>query len=353
MNKFYQSQQWSAALIALLLTGAMNIMMLTMLERIIPASRNTKWIENSANATYVALSWIEQSLMGLNINNPGHWKTGTANSNTWITDDAGKTIWTGSIKETANMIPLPGKWNKIAPGKPVQIFLTRDFISNTNNLQDVKLDLRIPQLGSTGSLAGSTSDTQFIQSFTGTIVNLAISNANKTLVPNYKCTGSETWICNGVRVSYINSSTGVALGDIQAQVLENSKLIGNAKIQDLIYAASSPGVNGRLSCQNGCMLKLFIVNKIISQTGNKLPYLEYRIRKNDTASEARPECMTRYSPNNYLNNCVSGMSFSWNGIPLQYAQIEWIGRIWPFEQRFTREIQQITTGDAFDFTVIQ
>lgn len=121
---------------------------------------------------------------------------------------------TGSIQETASMIPMPGKgdsdfdknWNKIAPGKPVQIFVTKDFLDRTTNLSDVKLDLRIPQLGSTGSTAGETADTTFTTAFSGTIVNLTLTNSIKSLVPNYKCSGAEPGICNGARAEIINSN---------------------------------------------------------------------------------------------------------------------------------------------------
>ena len=59
------------------------------------------------------------------------------------------------------MIPLPGKgnsdfdknWNKISPGKPIQILLTSGFLGSTSNLSNVKLDLRVPKLGSTDGTA--------------------------------------------------------------------------------------------------------------------------------------------------------------------------------------------------------
>lgn len=357
MNKICQSKRWSAALIALLLTGAMSIMMLTMLERIIPASRNTKGMENSANATFVALSWIEQSLMGININNPGKIKGWAQNVSINILNGT-KTVWTGSIKETAWMIPMPGKgnsdfdknWNKISPGKPIQIMLTPWFLISTANLNTVKLDLRVPQLWSTWSIAGDSQFTRLQWTATGTIVNLTITNANKTIVPDYKCSTVDE--CMGIRLSAVNLTSWIALWSRRANILENSKLdtLGREISSIISTGADSPNI---LWCGAGCILKLSIVNEIKNEAWNELPYLEYRIRNNAPWAEALSGCTTRYSPQNYISSCVGPMSFLVTWIPLQYAEVEWIGRIWPFEQRFSRDIQQITTGDAFDFTVIQ
>ena len=107
-----------------------------------------------------------------------------------------------------------------------------------------------------------------------------------------------------------------------------------------------------LGCGDGCILKLFIVNKLTNRAGNEIPYLEYRIRKTNPWNELLNNCTLDYNSTNYMS-CVSGFSFWTTWIPLQYAEISGIGKLWPFEQKLTRYIQQITTGDAFDFTVIQ
>lgn len=187
MTSPIQNQRGSGLIVALVITGLIAIMMIALLERLVPSSRNVRGVENSVVAYYLAGSAIEQALATLQVQNPGHMAdTDTTNTNLENSYSNGSSY---AIAEAVQMIPEAGKgtseydsnWSIVGPGKPVQLYIPASF---TTEFVDAVIDLRVPSVSSTDTLAGESTLTQFFTgSNTYTVGSLLITNGVDTLLP--------------------------------------------------------------------------------------------------------------------------------------------------------------------------
>ncbi len=99
----------SALIVSILLMMVLSMMMIFLLERILPASRTTKGVENSVQALYSAGTATENILTYLRQDNPGGVVSGTQN----ITlPSSGESTASGSrVIDSANILPAPGNGN--------------------------------------------------------------------------------------------------------------------------------------------------------------------------------------------------------------------------------------------------
>jgi hypothetical protein len=94
-----------------------------------------------------------------------------------------------------------------------------------------------------------------------------------------------------------------------------------------------------------------LVNRLENAQGQEIPYLEYRIRNwTITLGAANQEnCFLNYSP---TTSCGVSMSLPGQlGLPIITVESEWVA--FGYRRTNTRNLQQLTTNEAFDFAVFK
>lgn len=325
-------KKWSAMLIAILVIVFITSLMIYFMEKIVPISKNIKWVENSTAAYYEAQSWVEEALLYMSRDNPV--------AETWATFNLSKPIWY-SISMSASWTLTPQDWywnseydsnfNRIWPWEPIQIPIRDNILSSWN----IHILLRAPNLDWTCS----TSDYTTIMWWTWMIINWILTWSWNTLYSSWWITAN---MINDVKKSNLNSNECDKQFWIDFYLTNPWTLPNNWILIDnwndlnwsgwiLIdfYNSSGPFVwkwlwtNWSVCSWYKCSIKFSIVTPLKNNnTWQSIPYLEYK-------------------------------AWIWNSTPLQYAIIEtdWFSR-W-FKRHTKKEVRQLTTNEALDFTVFQ
>lgn len=341
----------SALIVSIVLMGTLILMMIFLMERLVPSSRNVRGIENSTIAAYSAQSGIEKSLSTLSIRNPWHSLSGAAFQNLSSSGAGSIGRWGYAVQETGNIIPLPGtgtsefdtNWNSIGPGRPVQLYIPQSFVLGTTNLSTVQIDLRVPKLWTTDAKAGDSSSTTFhTGSSNVTVVNVIFSNGTTILSPDYQtnCWGwaQEKWLtADRINTSPVNGLGNVCMKEIGGGV--------NQQLSDYLTA------NPTFCNAAWCTLKFSVISSLKNaESGNpSLPYLEYRMRKQNSSLSLN-DCLKTYSSTSSPSSCGIELDAS---LPLQFTQINSEWTVLGFRRSIRRVIEQLTTAEGLDFTVFQ
>jgi len=270
------------------------IIAIYLLEKIVPFSRDIKWVESGNISYYRANTALNEALLSMSGSNPGYE---TGSSAALYTTGSGITY---TVTATGTVLPQSGLWNSeydtnwsiLGPGKPVQLLLSTSI---NWSLASTYLSFRVPDLDKngtwdqflTGSLASSTP-----------IINWTLSSSGDTL----QASGSQ------IVASTANSGT------VCFETLPWLTLSWSAHTFSNFYTT-------KCSTEQ-CTLKLSLINPLLLNGGENAPYLEYQA---------------------YFNVAV----------PLQTAVIQTAWYAGGFRKNITRFIQQMTTSEALDFTVFQ
>ena len=290
------NKRGSALIISIFITMIITIIGIFLLDKIMPLAKNVKWIENSNVAYYNANSWVEEALFNMNSSDPSlepSWIWGTAIS--W---------YSYQTKAKVGSIPEPNEWNseydknfnKIWIWDPVQLVINS---SSPIDWSNVKFSFKLPNLWN-----------------------------NPELAPSLNWTGIINWILSG------NGKSVFASGEVN--MIKWSEIPTNAPDHWNISSKNWVDLNWSgwifssfynqywCSITNKCTLKLSLINPLSLSNWQIAPYLEYKI----TFS-------------------------SWTLIPNQYAKIisDW-NSFW-FKRTIKRNVEQVTSNEAMDFTVFQ
>ncbi len=316
--------RWSALIVTLFVTIIICLIAVYLLDKIMPISKNVKWIENSNIAYYNASSWIEEALLFMSWDNP--WvETWTFIWNTYWN-------WIGySVIASWTTIPLAWEWNsnynwnynKIWPGEPLQLVIN----NNSLDWSSINFSFKAPDL----DLDWDWNLETLTWSAGSWIINWVLSwkNSSWTWVSLMA-----SWETNMITVQDINES------------LTDPVYLGSKEWLDLNWSwATLSNFYNRIGidwpdCNNyKCTLKLSLINNKIELDYNTVtgwlwvweawgwiptaPYLEYKIE--------------------WLNS----------PIPLQYAIIkaDWYSN-W-FKKSIRKDVRQTTTSEVLDFTIFQ
>lgn len=285
------NRKWFSLIIAMWLVMITSLLAYTMLEYIIPFSKNVKWIENSTNAFYKANDGIE------------NWLFHISNRSNLTTESGSTFNWPQSTKfETfSSWLTLPPEWkgnsenldwNKIAPWEPIQLSIWNWMLYW--KVWQLRPIFRIPGWL---TLSGTTDDLPYI--------NWQLSSQTNSLNAN-------SW-------SLIKAS------DIDWNMINpaiNIREWFDLNWNDVRFNAF---YNNRYcwGTWSGCILKLSIINKLVTTDGKLLPYLERKIDLDDVV------------------------------IPLRYSRIESAWKSYWFQKKLEAKVPQQTLSEAFDFTVFQ
>lgn len=274
--------------------------MIYFLDKLVPISRNVNWVENTNIAYYNWLTWIEEALYTMSWSNP--WVESGA-----IFDPSVSSTWFAfQITASWNQLPLPGQWNspynsdwnRIWIWEPLQLVVTD--LMNWNN---VIFNFKVPDLWSWSVLTLSW--------WTGAIINWSLAWSGTILFAS----GSQI-TASGWDIWDSTSTWNDTILNLKSwlTIEWSSSNLGN------FYTSLWPDCNWYK-----CTLKLSIINPLVSTSWENIPFLEYKI------------------------------SFNWSNptTPLQYAIInaDWYAN-W-YKRSVKKEVRQLTTAEAFDFTVFQ
>lgn len=289
-----------AIFLAMLLTILIVLMGVYLIDKLMPAAKDVKGVENGNSAYYKASTAVELALSSLSGSNPG---TETGSSAGALTSSGFKLTTVGS----GTVVPKPGfgnseyddDWNLIAAGKPVQIKLPAGY--DPSNLS---FEFRVPDLdrdGQSGETGSPDAATEGLSGATAQTVNWIVSASGETLVSS----ASQLITANDV-----NGTAPVTLGSLTGSTLAN--------------AASTVSAFATANCAGSirCTVKLSIVRALETKAGVAVPYLEYRI----TSPTSIPQQWTRVTAEGYSRG---------------------------FKQTRVKNVEQTTVGEAMDFTVFQ
>lgn len=284
------------ALVIVLIASSMSIYLLSFT---IPYARNVKSLENSSQAYYHASSAIEESLWDMSENTLWYENT--------VSFPATATWYTYEIVALWDMIPavwqwnsdFDADWNTIGFWNPIQLSIWEALISSWGA---VDFSFRVPDFDIDGNISSQT-----LAWWANTpIVNWQLSSSDNTLLPN-------------------GTGSFITADDVNNNV-SNIDLWSKQWI-DLYDATSTFATfyNSNCSWENPCTLKISLFGNmnLSNATATPIPYLEYQI---DTG---------------------------WQSIPTRFTDIFASGKSYGYKKDISVKIPQLTTDQAFDFTVFQ
>jgi len=298
------NKKWFSIIIAMWLVVLISLLALSILEYIVPFSKNVKWIENSAGSYYRAVSAVENAL----------WFVKP--SKLWINNSTTMSItatWNNySIIANWSILPpiLKGNsefnkdWNRISSWDPIQLEVWNNMITNWSTFN---LFIKVPNIDWSSVIVETFSWAQ-------NIIQWQLS--------------SQSWSLNAsgsyIKWNEINNSDITNTPITNIWVRSGIKLDWTSQDIQTFYWAWNPSDN--CSTWKACILKLSVINKLEWKswfTGWILPYLEWKIN---------------LSPDN---------------IPLRYTNIEANWKSFGFIKTLNIRVPQKTTIDAFNFTIFQ
>lgn len=300
-----KNQKAFSLAVAMWLVLITSLLAYTILEYMIPFSRNIKWIENSTMAYYNANKWVEIWLSLIN------WRQDDE-LNVWYsrwyeTDMVYDYEFNSSVEWT--ILPENGMWdsyydndyNKIMTWNPIQLSIWYWMLSWWN----IDVIFRVPDLD---------EDSLFNQELEWWgdiwIINWQLTSSSSTLNSH---SGSL------IKVSEVNDMTSWA----DSLPPDNLDMWSRDwRLLDWSSSNLSSFYNSNCNWTNECILKFSIINEL-STSDWGVPYLEWKI---DAWSD---------------------------NIPYRYSRIysEWES-YW-FVKQIDVRVPQETVSEAFDFTVIQ
>ncbi len=284
-----------------------SLLAYTILEYMIPFSRNIKWIENSTMAYYNSNKWIEIWLSLIN----------------WRQDDE-LDVWYSRSYESDRVydyefnssviwstLPENGMWdsyydndyNKIMTWNPIQLSIWYWMLSWWN----IDVIFRVPDLNEDSLFNQELVDISWDDMW---IINWQLTSASSTLNSH---SGSL------IKVSEVNDMTTWS-DNIPPDDLDMWSR--DWRLLDWSSSNFSSFYNSNCNWSNECILKFSVINELITSDWG-VPYLEWQI---DTWSD---------------------------NIPYRYSRIYSEGESYWFVKQIDVRVPQETVSEAFDFTVIQ
>lgn len=307
------NKKWFSLIIAMWLVLISSLFAYTILEYMIPFSKNIKWIENSSKSYYQANNWIEMGLYFFwSRSDSDIWNSDLTKTNfNWTTDveDFKYSTLTSTSVWINTVMPFIDQWNSefdddfniIKVWEPIQLSVWYWFISN---IDDVDIEFKVPAI-------------EWVA---------------------YELNWSTTWIINwqlSSNTNTLNSQTSSLI--TEADINGASWLtIWLLSWKTLTWGLTDFRTFFNANCTlitSKCILKFSIINDITTRPNIpvawlpsiNLPYLEWRLDTWNTS----------------------------NDIPLRYSIIESTWKSSWFSRQLKVRHPQETVSEAFDFTVFQ
>ncbi len=293
--------------IAMWIVLVSTLLAYTILEYIVPFSKNVYWVWNSAKAYYNANKGVEKWLYFFSTRGDANIMKEVSISSTWYTVN---TFSSGSV------LPKPwewdseydSNWNTISVWSPIQLSVWYGFV----DLNDLNIYFRTPEInGSRWDLrTGSWYISWQISSSTGSL------NSNSWSVINESGMDVDAW-------------KSVSIKNLEWTSYDSFwNQVNGIEIEDIFGSAPYSGV-AWFNCSDvsqKCILKFSLIDALETTSWNPIPYLEWKVEDGSSPADS---------------------------LPLRYSIIE---SVWK-SRNFWRELKvrhpQSTLNQAFDFAVFQ
>ena len=294
-----KNNKWFALIISMILIIFISLLAISILDHIIPFSKNTKNIENSIWAYYQANSWIENALLAIKWQEPW-FEQATILSNLAISNNF-SIMWTWTRIPTINKwnSEFDQNWNKIRLGEPIQLEIWKNMIDPNNT----DFYFRVPNLDN------DNTSTETLSWWNIPIINWQLTSQDNIL--------NATW-------SYIRASDICNSKDLCSEIDFSEKQWIDLN-ED--FGINQKFINYYLNNCNDitkkCSLKLSIVNELKTIHDVNIPYIEWYI------------------------------DFGLKNVPLRYAVIKSQWKSYGFKKDLKARVPQQSVSEAFDFTIFQ
>ena len=298
-----KNKEWFGIIIAILIVILISLLAISILDYIVPFSRNTKGIEHSVWAYYQANSGIEEALFHMREESYEVWDELTTSS-----------VWTVSsnfsIVATWSRLPPIGKWNsefdndwnKVRVWDPIQLELGKGML-DVIDWSNINFYFRVPNLDNLSSSAETMSwGTTPIITWSFSANTTTINAAGTYVEANDICNSKDS--CGAIDFS---SKQWVDLDGNET----NDERIEN------FYGIHCDTISEK------CTFKLSVVNALETIAGTSIPYIEWYI------------------------------DFGSKTVPLRYTVIDTQWKSYGFRKDLKVSVPQQTVSEAFDFTVFQ
>lgn len=298
--KTNKNNKWFSIVLALWLALILSYTGIFLLDYMVPFSRNIVGIEHASKAYYESYGGIEDALYTLSQNPTGYttwpvsvWNYEYAIAGQWQVIPA---VGTGNS-------PFDTNWNRLSQNEPIQLRVGQNRLSSGGS-DRIRLSIRVPNFDGAGDVLDNTPNDD--------ILLWQLSSSNESISTRDGEFITESDINAGITSESLWNSGVSSHGE---WVLVD----GTDRTFEWFYNNNSSPCNNGL---NECVLKISVINPLITNGGDTIPFIEYRI-ETDTL------------------------------IPLRYAQLESDGSSQAYTKNIRVAFPQQTTSSAFDFTVFQ
>lgn len=291
-----KNNEWMSIMLAVVMTFSMVWLSIFILSYIKPFAEQTKSIENSVEAYYVAYSWVEKALYE-------SWSI-----NTWAGDISSYSKLNKVV--TTSIVPENWKWssdfdkdfNILKVGQPIELTFNKpSWKSITLNS---KLEIKVPDLKWNGSK--NLDDPGFL----GNVLNWTISWTDKITWDKVTLQANPTW--------WLITYTKINSWKISISSL--------SWINSTNWASENfwPFYNS-LKDWEEVKIKFTVINRNLTSSSKKIPYLEAKL------------------------------DFSWDNLAVKdrFINIDSDGRVYWYQKNIKLRVPSETTSEAFDFTIFQ
>jgi len=306
------NKKWFSLILAMWLVIIISLLAITILEYVIPFSKDIKWVENSSKAYYQANSWIEDWLYEVNVrNNSWTIDNTTEYSDTdfsWNLNSEYSTIssWTTLPQAGEWNSSYDNDWNTISLWNPVQLEIWNQNIDLT---WDLDIEFRVPDLDWT--ITSEILSWSIISPYTS-IVNWQLSSSSETLNSSWSI------ITNNDILESIQDFSDDKIDLWAAQWVD---LAWNEWLTEIFWTF----YDNNCWLWESCTLKFSIVNKLeLNSDLVSVPYLEWQMNVTSTKN-----------------------------IPLRFTKISSSWKSTWFKKDLEVKVASQTVNEAFDFTVFQ
>ena len=297
-----QTQEWFSIFLALTLMLLLSFTGLYVIEHMIPFSRNVKGVENASQAFFESYAGIEEAFYDIHSGNIGDEFQDSL-------DVSQSNDFSFIVEATGSLLPPQGmwqsnldlNWNTLSIWKPVQLLIWKGRLNSPLVNNRIRLLRRVPNFDG----AWGVSDNDVLNTLDGDneMILWQLSSGDETLF-------TRSWSL--ITESDINSSNQTNLWTQWGTRLDG---VTDERFRDF-YAGNCSAL------WEECVLKITLIQDIVSTDNRKLPFLEYQIR---TTAD----------------------------IPTRFAHVESFGQSSGFGKKLESAVPQETTNSAFDFTIFQ
>lgn len=314
-----KNKKWFSLPLAMWLVIVISLLAHSILEYIIPFSRDIKGVENSSKAYYQANNWIEEWLFNVYVRNNSlsiNDTTEYSDSNFNLTID-----WIYKTNSSWATLPPVWEWNSgydkdwniIYQWNPIQLSIWNGYLDLNND--DLRIAFKVPDAN------WVDSDDLVLKWWDLPIVNWQLSSSTNTLNASWSIIKAKD-VCKANDLD-CNPNTWWNLNIIDINSLQWVDLDLN-EWPDQVFQKF---YQDNCLVSSACILKFSIINKLdLTTLSLTSPYLEWIL---------------------YLDTPSS------NKLPLRYTKIEASWKSYGYRKDIEVKVAWNTLNEAFDFTVFQ